>query len=211
MTVTTWMGDDVLTPGLPFFKDGKGAIVVTRTSNPSGTSLQDLVISPNGSVELSEKQTQFALREGDLKLLGDSLEGGKPTTHEAMLYLTELFSEQHGLNEQGVSPLFSVMGSTVKMTDSFRKLRPNGIALVPGFGAQGGKFANVMPLLVNGGKLAGHLGILSSSRDHNFPWTKKAGGSGDPKQLKAEMARAIDTFREKETEAYTAAGATYPF
>jgi hypothetical protein len=79
------------------------------------------------------------------------------------------------------------------------------------FGAQGGKFENIMPLLVKNGPLAGHLGILSSSRDHNFPWTRKAGGKGDPNALDSEMDRAISSFRKEEKAAYIAAGAKYPY
>jgi orotidine 5'-phosphate decarboxylase subfamily 2 len=197
-TVTTWMGSDVLVPGLPFFRQGKAAIVVTRSSNPSGATLQDQ--------ELGSSSPNLPAVDALTALLGR-----RPLAHELMLYDTEEFSERHGLNVGGVSPLFSVMGSTVRMSDSFRKIRPNGIALVPGFGAQGGRFENVMPLLVNEGPLKGHIGILSSSRDHNFPWMKRAGGSGDPSQLEPEMQRAIDGFRVAEKRAYEGAGAEYPF
>ncbi|MCX6784319.1 MAG: orotidine 5'-phosphate decarboxylase [Candidatus Komeilibacteria bacterium] len=212
MTVTTWMGSDVLTPGLPFFKAGKGAVIVTQTSNPSGTSFQDLLAFTNNGVVLNENQRPFALSTDNLNQLSDLIGGSVPTVREAMLWLTQKFSDQHELDGgSGISPLFSVMGSTVRMSGSFRAIRPGGIALVPGFGAQGGKFGNIMPLLITEGELAGHLGILSSSRDHNFPWLPKAGGQGDPMQLKAEMARAIGVFREKEKAAYVEAGADYPF
>ena len=194
MTVTTWLGADVLTPGLPFFRDGKGAIVVTRSSNPSGQELQELTIESGATANA------VAL-----------ILGRKPTAHEVMLHLTEQFSEKNGLNVDGVSPLFSVVGSTVKMTDSFRTLRPQGIALVPGFGAQGGTFDNVMPLYIQEGPLAGHVGILSSSREFSFPWMTKSGGAGDPKNLKGEMQRAVENFKSQEKEAYLKAGLVYPF
>ncbi len=210
MTVTTWMGTDVLTPGLPFFKNGRGAIVVTRSSNPSGTTIQDVYIEENTGVELSEKQKSFAVSGEEIKKI-EGIIGRKPTAHEFMLYQTEEFSKKNDLNTDGISPIFSVMGSTVKMTDTFRKIRPHGIALVPGFGAQGGSFENVMPLHISSGPLAGHIGILSSSRDFNYPWMEKAGGAGDPKNLAFEMSRAVAAFRAQEKEAYLKAGLLYPF
>jgi orotidine 5'-phosphate decarboxylase subfamily 2 len=216
MTVTTWMGDNVLTPGLPFFRQGKGAIVVTRTSNPSGTTLQDMGASAplENELELSAKQEPFRPNRAVIDEVFNAIDR-EPSIHEIMLWQTEKFSRDNGLNQDGVSPLFSVMGSTVKMLGSFRKLRPGGIALGPGFGEQsrGGSnpFVNIMPLHVNEGPLAGHIGILASSRAHNFPWMKKYGGSDDPQQLRGEMARMIDQFRADEKAAYAKAGYDYPF
>ncbi len=211
MTVTTWMGNDVLTPGLPFFQEGCGATIVTRSSNPSGTTLQDMPVLLS-DVELTPQQETFRFSKEEYTELTELL-GRKPTAHEVMLRLTSDFSRKNGLNsEDGVSPLFSVMGSTVKMSHSFRRIRGNGaIALVPGFGHQGGAFDKIEPLLVREGPLTGHWGILASSRAHNFPWMKKYGGNGDPANLEAEVERAIDTFRMAEREAYAAAGADYPF
>lgn len=211
MTVTTWMGEDVLTPGLPYFFTGKGAIVVTRSSNPSGTTLQDAYLAANPHTKLLEKQEPFRLSSSEWEHISNTIGRGMPTVHEVMLYLTEKFSEKHGLNQEGVSPLFSVMGSTVKMTDSFRLLRPYAIPLIPGFGAQGGKFENVMPLAIKNGPLAGHIGILASSRGMNYAWMKKAGGSGDPKNLRDDTLTAIERFRKLEKEAYEIANVFYPF
>lgn len=210
MTVTTWMGLDVLAPGLPLFRSGHGAIVVTRSSNPSGTTLQDAFVAPNVYVKLSAKQEPFRFTSEQEEEIIDII-GTQPMAHELMLWQTEKFSRDNGLNQDGVSPLFSVMGSTVEMLPSFRQLRPSGIALVPGFGDQGGVFTKIMRLHVKEGPLAGHLGILSSSRAHNFPWMKKYGGNDDPQQLKSEMARMIDQFRIDEKAAYVAAGLDYPF
>lgn len=212
MTVTTWMGSDVLTPGLPYFKEGKGAIVVTRTSNPSGITLQDTAASTISEKDrVPEKQRPFFWdRQKQEELI--SIIGTEPLAYQVMLYETGRFCRDNGLNTDGVSPIFSVMGSTLEMDDSFRKIRGNGaIALVPGFGHQGGNFHNIESLLVRDGPLEGHWGILSSSRGHNYPWMKDYGGSGDPATLEGEMARTIGAFRKSEREAYAAAKADFPF
>lgn len=212
MTVTTWMGEDVLTPGVPWFRKGKGAIVVTRSSNPTGETLQEAIVRPNDrqqDEERSEHGFDTRLRAEVSSILE------RPeldiTAHELMLHETERFSRKHELNQDGVSPIFSVMGSTVPFDGAFRRLRPNGIGLVPGWGHQGGGFKNVKTFFVREGPLAGHLGILSSSRAHNYSWMKKYGGAGDPRQLGGEISRAIDRFRKMERDAYRSAGVTYPF
>ena len=210
MTVTTWMGRDVLTPGLPYFHKGKGAIVVTRSSNPSGTTFQDGLLSPEPGVRLSVKQEPFRYDEDCQTTIRDLL-NRNPLAHEVMLYETSRFSTDNGLDQDGVSPIFSVMGSTVRMLDSFRIIRPGGIALVPGFGYQDGAFNNIGPLYVKEGPLKGHIGILASSRENDFPWWTKFGGSGDPSTLRLDMARVIDKFRKDERAFYERSGFDYPF
>lgn len=210
MTVTLGMGEDILTPGIRMFKQGKGAVVVTRSSNPSGTTFQDAFFRPNSAWALSEKQERFRFSRREHDRIYDLI-GARPTVHEALLDMTSRFSAKHGLDQDGVSPIFSVMGATTKMSEVFRKLRPGGIALIPGFGAQGGKFANVERLIATEGPLAGHWGILSSSRGHTFPWMAKFGGCGDARRLHDNMHRAVRTFREAERAAYEAAKVDYPF
>lgn len=214
MTVTTWMGEDVLTPGLPWFRRGHGAVVVTRSSNPSGTTLQDVLVEePLGEderVELSDKQEPFRLKQSVIVDVATELKR-MPTAHDVMLYLTECFCRKHELIDDGISPIFSVMGATTRMTDAFRILRPSGTALIPGFGAQGGNFANVMPFVKRDGPRTGQLGICSSSRGHLYPWLKKYGGQGNPQNLRFEVERSIDAFRKAERAAYKKAGLPWPF
>lgn len=211
MTINPWMGEDVLTPALPLLRAGRGVIVVTRSSNPSGTTYQDVLAEPNADVVLNSKQLAFRITEADISSVGDLLKR-PPTVCEMVLWHTSQFSAKHGLNSaDGVSPIFSVMGSTVLMDEAFNVLRPDGTALIPGFGNQGGQFVNIMPLVKRSGPRAGQAGILSSSRAHNFPWEKKYGGVGDPRQVAAEVCRAVDAFRCAERKAYTESELLYPF
>ncbi|MDO8560583.1 MAG: orotidine-5'-phosphate decarboxylase [bacterium] len=210
MTVTTWMGEDVLTPALPYLQRGKGVVAVTRSSNPSGTTLQDLRVGANPDAALSDKQRPFAVSDGILEEMESAL-GYPPTAQEVMLFQTTAFCRKHGLVQEGVSPVFSVVGATRPMNRAFRILRPDGIALVPGFGAQGGAFDNIMALAIPDGPMRGHLGILSSSRAHLYPWRKEFGGSGDPKTLRSDVERAIVQFRADEKAAYARASIEFPF
>ncbi|MBI4050452.1 MAG: orotidine-5'-phosphate decarboxylase [Candidatus Doudnabacteria bacterium] len=212
MTVTTWMGQDVLTPALPYLRVGKGVIVVTRTSNPSGTTLQDALVYPNPNVPLSDKQEPFRFTHETWKAT-ESIIGRDPTACEVMMYLTEKFCRDNDLIQGGASPVFSVIGATVEMDEGFRKLRPTGIALIPGFGAQLGEFEDIIKLAILEGPLAGHLGILNSARASMFAWHTKFGGGGDPspEKLEGEVSRYINQFRADEKAAYAAAGVGYPF
>lgn len=210
MTITTWMGENVVLPGLSWFEDGKGAIIVTRSSNPSGTTLQDALAVANVNIELSGPQEPFRLTAETIAAVQGLIER-PPTVAEVMLYLTEKCSEDNGLNVNGISPLFNVIGSTVAEDGTFRSLRPGGVALVPGFGAQGGKFANAMAILMADGEYAGQGAIFSSSRGHNLSWQDKYGGSGDPANLRSDLQKAIARFRISEREAYQAAGIHYPY
>ena len=212
MTITTWMGKEVVSPGQDFFKSGRGAIVVTRSSNPSGTRIQDAFITPSDWVQLSDKQKPHRFTNEDHRQLCDLVGRQDVLVHELMLFDTMCYSRDHNLDVAGVSPLFSVMGATVEMLPSFRQIRGNGaIALVPGFGAQAGSFDNIVPLLVRERPLAGHWCIASSSRVHNYPWMKKNGGDGDPKHYQNELRRAIASFRQIEREAYQKVGYPFPF
>lgn len=212
MTVTTWMGQDVFTPALPFIRSGKGVIVVTRSSNPSGTTFQDALTATNPNVPLADPQRPFQLTEETCRAVQETV-GRPPMAHEVMLYLTEQFCRDHNLVQDGISPVFSVVGATTKMDNAFRLLRPTGIALIPAFGAQGGEFSNIIALAARQGPLAGHLGILNSARAIAFAWHQKFGGAGDPapEKLAGEVRRAVNQFREEEKKAYLQAGLAYLF
>lgn len=213
MTVTSWMGlADVLSPGISYFKVGKGAVVVTRSSNPAGTGLQDMIPQPNTRVTLSEKQEPHRLTEHHLNAVRDLVERD-PMAHEVLLWQTEKFCKEHGLIQDGVSPILSVMGATTLMDRAFRRIRQSGIALIPGFGGQKGNHANVMSLFWEDGPNAGLGGICASSREQDFAWMTEYGGDGnpDPANFPGHVMRSIDNYRVQEHEAFEIAKRDYPF
>jgi hypothetical protein len=88
--------------------------------------------------------------------------------------------------------------------------------LVPGFGAQGGKFFLIMLELIRTGKWNGQGAIFSSSRGTMYPHLKQYGGSGDIANLEKDLIAAVNKFRESEYEAFQDqavkdAGIKYPF
>ena len=43
LTLNAYMGEDAVSPYYPYFREGKGAFVLVKTSNPSGRDFQDLL------------------------------------------------------------------------------------------------------------------------------------------------------------------------
>jgi orotidine-5'-phosphate decarboxylase len=181
INVTPWMGDDVLVLeekgkellGLQLMRQGKGLIVVNKTSNPSGPQYQELMITGR------DKTLQMCNVED--------------------LYNLSL---KYDLEYEGLSTLGLVVGSTHPCDGSIRKLFPSTTLLVPGFGAQGGKFGLIMPELIHDGKWNGQGAIFSSSRGTMFPFMENLGGSGKVENLEMDLIKAIENFRINEKNAY---------
>ncbi|OGI16838.1 MAG: orotidine 5'-phosphate decarboxylase [Candidatus Moranbacteria bacterium RIFCSPHIGHO2_02_FULL_40_12b] len=197
INVTPYMGSDVMVLnngkgqpglGLKLMRQGKGIIGVNKTSNPSGPEYQEL--------RAQERE-------------GKTIQ---------MCHVEDLYeiTKYHGLEYDELSAIGLVVGSTHPCDGSIRKAFPSTTLLVPGFGAQGGKFSLIMPELIREGKWDGQGAIFSSSRGTLYPFEKKYGGSGEVKNLESDLVKAIQIFREKEEEAYSQpevidAGIIYPF
>jgi len=195
MNVTPWMGLDVLALedkgepaiGLQLMQAGKGIIVVNKTSNPSGPRYQEIT-----SLGTTMTVQMFNVRD-----------------------LREV-SKKFDLEYDGLSTIGLVVGSTHPCDGSIRETFPTTTILVPGFGAQGGKFGHIMLELIRKGKWNGQGAIFSLSRGTMYAWLEKYGGSGDPANLEQDLVAAASKFRENEEEAFSApevidAGIVYPF
>lgn len=195
INVSPWMGDDVLVLeekgkellGLQLMRTGKGLIVVNQSSNPSGPQYQKLVITDrNKTLQMCNVEDLYNL------------------------------SLKYELEYEGLSTFGMVVGSTHPCDGSIRKAFPSSTLLVPGFGAQGGKFNLIMLELINSGKWNGQGAIFSSSRGTMFPFMEKMGGSGKVENLEADLIKAIADFRVNEKKAYEdpavqKMGIVYPF
>ena len=207
INVSPWMGSDVMCfgkqgkpgLGLNLMRGGKGIIVVNKTSNPSGPEYQD--ISGNRLPENPDHVMSHNLKH--------SVQMWNVSDMSAA-------SREHELDHDGLSSIGLVVGSTRACDGSVRLAFPTTTLLVPGFGAQDGKFSLIMPELIREGKWNGQGALFSSSRGTMYPWMEKFGGSGQPQNLEDDLCVAIEKFRANEKEAYgTAAvrelGIEYPF
>jgi orotidine 5'-phosphate decarboxylase subfamily 2 len=198
INVTPWMGDDVFCLGteekpglgLQLMRAGKGIISVNLSSNPSGPQYQNLPVrTTKGEYVPMHMVNVSSLNEATTK---------------------------YELEYDGLSTLGLVVGSTHQCNGFIRLDFPTTTLLVPGFGAQGGKFSLIMPELIRKGKWNGQGAIFSSSRGTMYPWLAKLGGSGDVNNDEADTIKAIETFRANEKAAYLTPevqemGIVYPF
>jgi len=195
INVTPWMGSDVMCfgaegkpgLGLKLMRQGKGIIVVSKSSNPSGPEYQELIVGDGA----------FTVQSMNVQRMSEA-------------------SSKYDLDYDGLSAIGLVVGSTHACTGSIRTTFPTTTLLVPGFGAQGGKFSLIMLELIREGKWNGQGAIFSSSRGTMYPWMEKLGGSGKIENLETDLIKAVDQFRVNEKKAYEAMevqrlGIEYPF
>ena len=141
MTVNPYMGADTLEPMLNAAADGEmGLFALVRTSNPGSDALQSL-----------------------------KLEDGR-TVAQAMAWLIGEAGGQAGyVGHRGYSLLGAVVGAT-KADDitALRKLMPQQIFLVPGYGAQGATADDVRGCFKSDGTGA----IINASRSITYAYEK---------------------------------------
>jgi len=152
VTLSPYMGMDSLEPYAAYFQGGeKGCFVLARTSNPGARDIQYL----------------------------DTASGGK--VYEAVCQRIAAFGGPF-IGRCGYSCVGAVMGCTnTEEIGRIRKQTPSVFFLIPGFGAQGGRAADVA-LYLNGG----NGGVVNSSRAILLNYRKYADGE----RRYAEYARA---------------------
>ena len=138
VTLSPYMGFDSVEPFIkPCNERDKGVFILVKTSNPSGVDVQDLGLTgthrgPQGSRTVYERTAEY-VREWGLKAMGSN----------------------------GYSKIGAVVGATyVKHNKRLRALMPGVFFLVPGYGAQGGKGADLKDLFDKDGRGC----IVNSSR-----------------------------------------------
>jgi len=139
ITVTPYLGYDGIKPFIENCKEfGKGIFILVKTSNPSSGDLQDLKIEEGNSI---------------FEIIGN-------------------FVESWGADDIGKSGynfVGAVVGATYpEQAEQLRKIMPNSIFLVPGYGAQGGGAQDVKPCFNEDGLGA----IVNSSRGITFAYEK---------------------------------------
>lgn len=147
ITVNPYLGSDGVKPFLKVCaEEKKGIFVLVKTSNPSSGELQDRLILGNegeGSAEISAKaEASRPLYE----VVGEYVAG----------WGAECMPEEGGYSYVG-----AVVGATYpEQGRRLRKIMPKTFILVPGYGAQGGKGADLVHFFNDDGLGA----IINSSR-----------------------------------------------
>lgn len=141
VTLAPYMGLDSISPYLPYCKEqGKGLFVLCRTSNP-------------GAKDFEYQRLEDGRHVYDL--VGDSM--------------TELGKDY--LGESGYSSIGLVIGGThTEEATQIRAAYRNTFFLIPGYGAQGGKAADIARYLNKG-----NGGVVNSSRGILLAYKKQPG------------------------------------
>lgn len=164
ITVNAYLGWDGIKPFVDEgAKYGKGFFALIKTSNPSSGDLQDLEMQDGSAV------------------------------YEIMGGLLDSWGADY-IGESGYSLAGAVVGATYpQQAEKLRKLMPNTIFLVPGYGAQGGGAADCKPCFNKDGLGA----IVNNSRGIIFAYEK---GDGFDENSYAEAARAAVIKMKKDLD-----------
>lgn len=139
-TVNAYLGIDGVKPFLDVCsRDGKGIFILVRTSNPSAGDLQDLELKDGRKV------------------------------YEAMSQLVNTWGSEL-VGEEGFSSVGAVVGATwPEQAVEARKLMPNNLILVPGYGAQGAGPDSAVASFTKDGRGS----IVNASRSLMCAWKKR--------------------------------------
>ena len=143
ITLAPYMGLDSISPYLPYCRDqGKGVFVLCRTSNPGRVDFEYQTLADGRTV---------------YTMVGDAL--------------TRLGADYMG--EKGYSSIGLVIGGTTgEEAAEIRARYPDTFFLIPGYGAQGGKAADIALYMKQG-----NGGVVNSSRGILLAWKKQPGVS----------------------------------
>ncbi|MCD8351159.1 MAG: orotidine-5'-phosphate decarboxylase [Planctomycetaceae bacterium] len=143
LTLNPYMGSDSVQPFIDRGKPaGKGFFILVKTSNPSSKELQDLPLASGGTVAEHVAGLVSGWGSDDL---GDS----------------------------GLSSVGAEVGAThPDELARYRELMPTAPFLVPGYGAQGGSAAGVVPAFREDGSGA----VVNASRSILQAWKNDGGG-----------------------------------
>jgi orotidine-5'-phosphate decarboxylase len=171
LTVNPYLGTDGLKPFVQRCgAEGHGLFILVKTSNPSSGEFQDQELGGQGPLAAAVAR------------LVDEL--GRPL-----------------VGASGYSSVGAVVGATYPaQAEVYRKLMPRALFLVPGYGAQGGTAADVLPCFNRDGLGA----LISASRSVNYAWERA--GAATPEAFVQATADAAQQMNEEINRALRAAG-----
>lgn len=170
MTVNPYLGTDGLNPFVNVCRaNGKGIFILAKTSNPSSGELQDRLVE----MTLEEKE--------EMEKLGVGEQNETEVFNIIALTINRYAQRYKGV--RGYSSIGAVVGATYpRQAEILRKIMPDSIILVPGYGAQGGGAQDLMNCFNDDGYGA----VVNSSRGIIFAYEKYE--DGDPEKF-IEAAR----------------------
>lgn len=163
VTINPYLGSDGIKPFVKVaVAEGKGIFVLVKTSNKSSSEVQDLYVYDE------------IARGKDAKAL-----------YEIMGHYVDSFGADE-IGESGYSLVGAVVGAThPKQAAVLRKIMPNSIFLVPGYGAQGGSAQDVAACFNEDGFGA----VVNSSRGIIFAYKEEGAEKSYDEKAYAEAAR----------------------
>ncbi len=169
LTVNPYLGSDGLNPFVDVCKRyEKGIFILVKTSNPSSGDLQDRLIEINDD------------EKDELRQLGLDVKNNITEMYNLVALQVNRYA-QGLIGKRGYSSIGAVVGATYPaQAETLRKIMPNSIFLVPGYGAQGGNAKDLTNCFNDGGYGA----VVNSSRGIIFAYEK----SNNPTAF-AEAAR----------------------
>jgi len=165
LTVNPYLGTDGLKPFVKVCEEfGKGIFILVKTSNPSSGELQDRL------VEITEKEKE------ELGIVANQTE-----VYNLVALQINRFAQQVK-GKRGYSSIGAVVGATYPaQAEILRRVMPDSIFLVPGYGAQGGSARD----LTNCFNEDGYGAVINSSRGIIFAYDKN-----NPKNFAEASRRA---------------------
>lgn len=136
LTLNPYMGRDAIAPYFDYFKQGKGAFILGKTSNRSSADFQDLDLLENEGSKFSflfrpEAASAFWDWKLYMKVLKTIIEWNQELTSEADDY-----------------PMGAVVGvNAAQNIQGMKQLTDELFLLVPGYGAQGAKIEDIKELI----------------------------------------------------------------
>ena len=148
ITVNPYLGSDGITPFVDVAKaEQKGLFVLVKTSNPGSGEFQDRLLTLGSSIDMASEKA-------------DGLISTRPL-YELVAEKVVEWGAGHMDAASGYSYVGAVVGATYpEQGKRLREMMPNVFILVPGYGAQGGRAADLAHFFNADGLGA----IISSSR-----------------------------------------------
>ena len=172
ITVNAYLGIDGIKPFIESCEEfGKGIFILDKTSNPSAGDLQDKIVElEDWQVDLiNECLEGTGIKLSDLPQLQKVEEKNRAPNYVAMATLIHLWGKNL-IGEKGYSSIGAVIGATYPQEAKLlRKIMPNTLILVPGYGAQGATAEDV----VHSFNDDGYGAIVNSARGIIFAYQRE--------------------------------------